>query len=83
MEFTKDTSVWDKLKRDLRLLNTLELNTGWFDKHYGAENNNLSIAQVAQWNEEGHGKAPPRPFIREGFGQLLKSGRATVILNVL
>jgi len=78
MEFTKDTSVWDKLKRDLRLLNTLELNTGWFDKHYGPENNNLPIAQVVQFNEEGTSTAPPRPFIREGFGQLLKSGRATV-----
>ena len=73
--FTKDTKVWDQMKRNLRKGKS-QINVGWFEgQNYGAENNNLPMAQVAQWVEEGHINGgifagtitPPRPAIRTMF----------------
>lgn len=70
--FTKDDRVWKSMKKNLRAKKS-QINIGWFDQYYGAENNFLPMAQVAQWVEEGHraggwgGKTPPRPAIRTHF----------------
>lgn len=74
-KLTKDTKVWDKLKKDLSSKTGMELRVGFFeDSRYGAENDNLQVAQVAQWNEEGSSTNPTRPFIRVGFMSPIKSG---------
>ena len=63
----KDTRVWDAMKKNLRAGKHLSVNVGFFDEMYGPENDNLYVAQVAQWQEEGTDKIPMRPFIRAGF----------------
>jgi hypothetical protein len=75
MKFTKNTAQWEKVKANL-LKNIPELNTGFFSgSNYGPENGNLPVAQVAQWNEEGSSDNPPRPFMRVGFGGVLRAGK--------
>lgn len=73
--YTKDTKVWTQMKKNLRKGKS-QINLGWFEgQSYGIDNNNLPMAQVAQWVEEGHvngGKfagtiTPPRPAIRTMF----------------
>lgn len=63
----KDTRVWDAMKKNLMRGKDFSVNTGFFDEYYGPENDNLPVAQVAQWQEEGTDKIPMRPFIRAGF----------------
>lgn len=70
--FTKDDKVWRSMKKNLRGKKA-QINLGWFNQYYGADNNFLPMAQVAQWVEEGHkaggfgGPTPPRPAIRTRF----------------
>lgn len=74
-KLTKDTKVWDRLKKDLNSNSGLELKVGFFENSvYGPENDNLQVAQVAQWNEEGSATNPTRPFIRVGFMSPIKAG---------
>src|ERR1043165_554177 len=68
-----DTKKWDKLKKDLQQLDRIKLQLGWFGTHYGSENDNLPHAYVAAINEEGTEKIPPRPFMRVGLKQELKT----------
>lgn len=71
----------DKLIGKMKALDGLESRVGWFSgQNYGPENQNLPIAQVAQWQEEGvaggqgNGSGiPSRPFIRSFFIGLKKS----------
>lgn len=87
MEFTKDTKVWEALKKSLMELNKSEMAVGWFPEDvYGPENNNVSKAYIAQINEEGHingsdslfpgAVTPPRPFMRVGFKDYMSSPAA-------
>lgn len=78
----KNTKGWQKLKKKMQALNGMEARAGWFTgQNYGPENQNLPIAMVAMWNEEGHDNGgifagtstPPRPFIRTLFMKLRKS----------
>lgn len=55
--------------------NSLEVKVGVFDKYYGPENENLPVAQVFQWNEEGSETNPMRPAIRYYIMQLEKEGK--------
>lgn len=73
--FTKDTRKWQAMKKNLRK-GKAQINLGWFEgQNYGPDNNNLPMAQVAQWVEEGHANGgmfagtitPPRPAIRTMF----------------
>lgn len=65
--FIKDDSTWRKMKKNLMKGSHLAVKVGFFeDAQYGSENNNLFVAQVAQFNEEGMG-VPMRSFIRSGF----------------
>lgn len=71
MKFKKDTSVWQGIRKSLRSIDNKVVQVGFFDTYYGPENDNLPVAQVAQWNEEGEG-IPMRSFIRQGFIETLK-----------
>lgn len=73
--YTKDDSVWEAMKRNLQS-NKAQISVGWFEgQNYGADNDFLPMAQVAQWVEEGHVNGgifngtytPPRPAIRTYF----------------
>jgi hypothetical protein len=66
--FIKDDKVWRAMKKNLLKGQTLAVKVGFFeDSVYGSENDNLPVAQVAQWQEEGTESIPMRPFIRAGF----------------
>lgn len=69
-----DNSGWEKIKKNL-LNNKETLKVGFFeDSIYGPENDNLPVAMVAMFMEEGDPvKYPPRPFIRMGFLPRLKT----------
>lgn len=68
-----DTKQWDKIKKELLKAGNEKLLCGWFpNSTYGSDNDNLPVAQVAQWNEEGSINNPTRPFIRFGFMSKLK-----------
>lgn len=75
MKLTVDKSVWEKMKKNLRTGNNLEIRLGVFpESMYGPENDNLPVAQVFKWNEEGTEVAPPRPAFRVGFLAPVRKG---------
>lgn len=58
-----DDSVWRKMRKNLLKGQCLNVKVGFFeDSVYGPENDNLYVAQVAQWNNEGAVNIPMRPF---------------------
>ena len=64
-----DTSVWDRIRKNLIVGDNLQVSTGFFeDAMYGEENNNAQVAQIARDNDQGTVKNPPRPFMNVGFG---------------
>ena len=70
MPLVKDRSAWEKIKKNLTDNSNLEVNVGVFEQSiYGPENDNLPVAQVFQWVEEGVAAQaiPPRPALRVGF----------------
>ena len=70
MKITVDKKVWLNLKKEFVKAAANELQVGWFESdRYGSDNDNLQMAQVAQWQEEGVASKgiPPRPFMRVGF----------------
>ena len=72
-----DTSVWDKMKKDLLKASGQELQVGIVEPvNYGSDNDNLAVAQVWQWQEEGlpAKNIPTRPAIRVGFMAPIKKG---------
>ena len=76
MKLTVDKSVWNNLKKSFDKAEMLENRLGWFEENrYGSDNDNLPMAQVAQWIEEGVASKniPPRPYMRVGLrGALMK-----------
>lgn len=66
MRWTNDTKLLDKLLSNLAKLEKKQVNVGFFDTRYGEDNDNLYVAQVAQWQEEGvpSKNIPPRPMFR-------------------
>ena len=72
-----DTSVWSKIKSNLLKQSNQEIQVGIVGPiNYGPENENLSVAQVWDWQESGLPvkNIPPRPAIRVGFMAPIKSG---------
>lgn len=75
-----DKSAWEKIKKNLLKADNHEIQLGWFEENkYGSDNDNLQMAQVAQWNNEGHindngSVTPPRPFMTVGLAGALKVG---------
>ena len=77
MKVIVDKSVWNNLKKSFAKAEMLEDQIGWqVDAVYGSDNENLPMAQVAQWLEEGVASKniPPRPFMRVGFKAALSKG---------
>ena len=82
MKITVDKSPWLALKKSFAKAETLENRLGWFEENrYGSDNDNLPMAQVAKWQEEGteggqgNGSGiPPRPFMRVGLNDRLRGG---------
>ncbi len=65
MKWKEDTKALDKMMKNLTDLSNKEVGVGFYDKYYGPENNNLPVAQVAQWQEEGTPNGiPSRPMFR-------------------
>lgn len=80
-----DRSGWEKIKKNLQQAEIYNVNLGWHPENvYGADNDNLQMAQVAQWNNEGHVNGsnslvpgaitPPRPFMTVGLPGAFKAG---------
>lgn len=68
VKITKDLSVWNKLKKNFIASEKIEGQLGWFEENrYGPDRQNLQMAQVAAWNEEGTEKIPERPVMRVGL----------------
>lgn len=71
-----DDNQWKKMRKNLERGSHLAAKIGFFqDSTYGPENDNLTVAQVAQWQEEGTDKIPMRPFIRSGFMEKVQQGK--------
>ena len=72
-----DKSGWNKLKKELLKGSNQEVQVGIVEPtYYGPDNDNLSVAQVWQWQEEGlpAQNIPARPAIRVGFMAPIKKG---------
>lgn len=70
IKITINNSPWEKIRKELIKADNSHLSVGWFPSaQYGSENENLSVATVAHWMEEGIPSkgVPPRPFLRQGF----------------
>lgn len=77
MKLTVDKRAWLDLKKSFAKAEMFEDQLGWFeDNRYGSDNENLPMAQVAQWIAEGVASKniPPRDFIRTGLTNTLKKG---------
>ena len=76
MKLTVDKSPWLALKKSFAKAEMYEDQLGWFEENrYGSDNDNLPMAQVAQWIEEGVASKniPQRPYMRVGLrGALMK-----------
>ena len=82
VKITVDKSGWEKIKKNLLQANQESLKVGFFDDRYGPENDNLPVAVVARFMEEGDPiKYPPRPFIRVGFLPRLKTAEYVTLFQ--
>lgn len=90
MKITSNTKAWDKLKKHLLDSNKVHAKIGWFPEQvYGADNDNLQMAQVASWNEHGHPNGgifagtytPPRPFMRVWLPEELKENKVQAAIK--
>lgn len=75
IKITKEKDLWGSLSKQFTNTDS-GLSIGFFPEYsYGAENDNLPVATVAQWNEEGTSTNPVRPFMRVGFALPLEKGK--------
>lgn len=54
--------AFQQLLSNIKELDGLEGKVGWFES--AQYEDGTPVAQVAQWNEEGNSRIPPRPFFR-------------------
>lgn len=93
VDIKSDLKEWNALVKRLENLSSLDLQVGFFeDAKYGSENNNLHVATVASWQEQGNPvfnvNYPARPFMRVGLRDSLRRGgykneMAQVFTNVM
>ena len=72
-----DKSGWNKMKKELLKGSSLEVQVGIVEPvTYGPDNDNLPVATVWSWQEEGLPvqNIPTRPAIRVGFMAPIKKG---------
>ena len=63
-----DKRQWEKLKRRLLRFDQRNIDVGIFrDARYGADNDNMQVAEVAFINDQGSVTNPPRPFMTVDF----------------
>lgn len=62
-----DLSGLDALIKNVKAIDNMEVQPGFFDDRYGSENDNLYVAQVAHFNNTGTSHAPRRPFMDNAF----------------
>lgn len=76
---TSKTTEWEKIKNRLQRGMDKELRIGFFSEDtYSEENANLPVAAVAAWQDlgapfDGPKNIPPRPFMRLGLKEILKT----------
>lgn len=58
---------WDKIKKELKLIDNSHVNVGVLSDVGGYPEGNVSLADVATFNEYGTSDIPPRPFMRQSF----------------
>lgn len=73
MKMSKDTSVWKRMRANLSKANKGQINVGFFEGSVYPDG--LTVAQVAQWQEEGTKNIPSRPFMRYFIFALEKDRR--------
>lgn len=76
-KLTIDKSGWNKMKKELLKGSSLEVQIGIVAPvTYGPDNDNLPVATVWSWQEEGlpAQNIPTRPAIRVGFMAPIKKG---------
>lgn len=71
---------WNKIKSDLIKADKSGVDVGWWSGfHNNGRSEGITLAQIAQWVDEGHinsgkypGYTPPRPFLSQALGVALK-----------
>ena len=81
VKISKDTSKWQKVRKNLASVNGNRVQTGWWG---GSHPSGHPPAQIAKWGEEGHftgwgGYSPPRPFITVGWLGAISLGKGVNI----
>lgn len=64
----------DAVKKNIERLENKEIQWGFFRKRYGPDNDNLYVAQVASWQEDGTNKIPPREFFTTNVLRIISIG---------
>lgn len=78
----QDTKVLRAFKASIQKQLGNKLEIGFFpEARYGSENDNLSVAQVAQWNNEGSENNPPRPFFTSSVIAPMERKKFTKLFN--
>jgi len=79
LSVSKDTSVWENMKKNVIDSNPDILKVGFFpESNYGPSNDNLPVAQVASWNDRGTSTNPPRPFMQVGLPSAMRTAEYQV-----
>lgn len=66
-----ETKRLDSLIRRTKEIDNTEVEVGFWDDHYGPENDNLPVAQVAAYNNFGTSFNPTRPFMDDTFEDIM------------
>lgn len=77
---TSKKTKWVKLKQELKAMDKAGVDVGWWSGfHNNGRSEGITLAQIAQWVDEGHinggkypGYTPPRPFLSQALGVALK-----------
>lgn len=78
------TKRWEKLKADLKTVDKRGVDVGWWSGfHNNGRSEGITLAQIAQWVDEGHinggiGEGtytPPRPFLSQALGVALSQNK--------
>lgn len=68
LKFTKDDAVWQNLKKTLTDFGKKEVQVGFIN--HEVYEDDINVAQVAQWNNEGSITNPRRPFFTSVINEI-------------
>jgi len=68
LKITKDDAVWQNLKKTMLELNKKEVQVGFINNE--TYDDDINVAQVAQWNNEGSISNPRRPFFTSVINEI-------------